>query len=55
MGRRMNYIQKEFKKIYGSETCFSDETTFQIVKVFYLGEKMKLENKKRKKIKKEIE
>jgi len=40
--RKVSYIQKEYKKIYGSKSSFSDELTFQIVRMFYLGEKLKL-------------
>ena len=40
--KKNSYIQNEYKKVYGSKSPFSDELTFQIVKMFYLGEKLKL-------------
>jgi hypothetical protein len=44
--KKVNYIQSEFKKIYGYETPWTDDTTFQIVKIHYLGEILKLSFKK---------
>ncbi len=40
--KKNNYIQDEHKKIYGDKSPFSDFVTFQIVKMFYLGERLKL-------------
>jgi len=34
----MNYIQQEFFKIHGYKSSFSDETIFEIVKTFYMGQ-----------------
>lgn len=44
--RKDTYIQKEFKKIYEYETPWTDDTTFQIVKIHYLGEILRLSFRK---------
>jgi len=44
--KKMNYIQAEFKKVYGYETPWTDDTTFHIVKTHYLGEILRLSFKK---------
>jgi len=46
----MKYIQTEFKKIYGYETPWTDDTTYQLVKIHYLGELLKISIRKLKRI-----
>ncbi len=47
--RKDTYIQKEHEKIFGDKSPFSDRTTFQIVKTYYLGEILKLKAEKNRK------
>lgn len=44
LSRKKNnsYIQNEYKKIFGEKSPFTDPTTFQVVKTFFLGERLKL-------------
>lgn len=44
LSRKKNnsYIQNEYKKIFGKKSPFTDPTTFQVVKMFFLGERLKL-------------
>jgi len=40
--KKKSYIQNEYEKVFDCESPFSDKTTFQIIKTFYLGERLKL-------------
>lgn len=42
--KKLSYIQNEYKKVHGDKSPFSDRVTFQLVKMFYLGELLKLNN-----------
>lgn len=48
--RKDTYIQKEHEKVFGNKSPFTDQTTFHIVKMFYLSEifKLRIEKNKRK-------